>query len=53
MELWAGCVSGALSDGMHEKLVAGFEQVSVEPWRTYENAAPGAEVAFASALSAA
>jgi SAM-dependent methyltransferase len=35
MELWAGCVAGALSDDEYrDKLTAvGFDNVSVEPWR--------------------
>jgi len=38
LELWAGCISGALSDREYgDKLArAGFTQVSVEPTRVYE-----------------
>jgi ubiquinone/menaquinone biosynthesis C-methylase UbiE len=38
MELWVGCIAGALEDREYEaKLAAaGFEQVSVEPWRIYQ-----------------
>src|SRR5689334_1029096 len=37
MELWVGCVAGALGDGEYrDKLTAaGFADVSVEPWREY------------------
>ena len=37
MELWIGCVAGALQDREYvEKLrAAGFEHVDVEPWRIY------------------
>jgi len=37
MELWVGCVAGALGDTeYHDKLTAaGFGDVSVEPWREY------------------
>jgi SAM-dependent methyltransferase len=37
MELWVGCVAGALRDTeFQEKLTAaGFEDASVEPWREY------------------
>ena len=37
MELWCGCVAGALRDLDYvEKLdAAGFEQIEVDPWRVY------------------
>ena len=37
VELWMGCVAGALEEGEYEaKLInAGFTGVSVEPWRVY------------------
>ena len=37
MELWVGCVAGALEDSAYrDKLMAaGFEQIEVEPWRIY------------------
>ena len=37
MELWVGCIAGALKDTeFSEKLqAAGFAEVSVEPWRVY------------------
>ncbi len=38
MELWVGCVAGALRDTEYaEKLrAAGFDNVEVDPWRVYE-----------------
>jgi hypothetical protein len=37
MELWVGCVAGALGDREYQdKLTAaGFADVSVDPWREY------------------
>jgi arsenite methyltransferase len=37
VELWIGCVAGALDESSYrDKLVAaGFESVEIEPWRTY------------------
>ena len=41
MELWSGCVSGALEKGEYEELLlaAGFEDVSIEVTHTYDAAA--------------
>ena len=38
MELWVGCVAGALQDTEFDgKLrAAGFEEVEIEPWRVYD-----------------
>jgi SAM-dependent methyltransferase len=38
MELWVGCVAGALHEDDYSRLLtdAGFEAVSVEPWRVYK-----------------
>jgi arsenite methyltransferase len=38
MELWVGCIAGALEDREYEaKLSAvGFQNVEVEPWRIYQ-----------------
>jgi arsenite methyltransferase len=38
MELWVGCVAGALSDQEYQQLLgeAGFEQIGIEPTRVYE-----------------
>ena len=37
MELWVGCVAGALEEDEYEAKLrsAGFESVEVEPWRVY------------------
>jgi arsenite methyltransferase len=38
MELWVGCVAGALHEDEYRKLLAdaGFDGVDVEPWRLYD-----------------
>ena len=38
VELWAGCVAGALEDGEYERLLseAGFSTIQVDPWRVYD-----------------
>jgi SAM-dependent methyltransferase len=38
LELWVGCVAGALEESAYrEKLIAaGFESVDIEPWRVYD-----------------
>jgi SAM-dependent methyltransferase len=38
MELWVGCVAGALHEDEYRTLLAdaGFESVGLEPWRVYE-----------------
>ena len=38
MELWVGCIAGALQDGEYTSKLraAGFEHVEVEPWRIYK-----------------
>ena len=40
MELWIGCVAGALEEREYEALLrdAGFVSIEVEPWRIYEAA---------------
>ena len=37
MELWVGCIAGALQDTAYEEKLrrAGFQDVTVEPWRVY------------------
>ncbi len=37
MELWVGCIAGALEDTQYEQKLraAGFTDVNVEPWRVY------------------
>ena len=43
MELWVGCVAGALEEQEYVRLLtaAGFTDIGVEPTRVYEFAAPG------------
>jgi SAM-dependent methyltransferase len=38
IELWAGCVAGALQEGEFDAKLraAGFADVEIEPWRTYD-----------------
>ena len=38
MELWVGCIAGALEDREYEAklLAAGFQDISIEPWRVYQ-----------------
>ena len=38
MELWVGCVAGALHENDYRQFLgdAGFESVDVEPWRVYQ-----------------
>jgi SAM-dependent methyltransferase len=38
VELWVGCVAGALDEGdyRHKLTTAGFTDVTVEPWRVYD-----------------
>jgi SAM-dependent methyltransferase len=38
MELWVGCIAGALeeSDYASKLRAAGFEDISIEPWRVYQ-----------------
>jgi SAM-dependent methyltransferase len=38
MELWVGCIAGAMTDTEYQSrlVAAGFEQVQLEPWRIYE-----------------
>jgi len=38
MELWVGCVAGALHEDEYKQLLteAGFDVVEVEPWRVYQ-----------------
>jgi hypothetical protein len=37
VELWTGCVAGALVDSEYERLLAaaGFDQIDIEPTRIY------------------
>jgi arsenite methyltransferase len=52
MDLWVGCISGALAEADYkDKLTAaGFADVDVETWRVYEGLATEADGKFASAF---
>ncbi len=52
MELWVGCIAGALGEADYKKklLDAGFQDVSVETWRVYDGLPAEAEGQFASAF---
>jgi len=52
MELWVGCIAGALEEGEYRKKLteAGFGDVDVETWRVYEGLADEANGQFASAF---
>jgi arsenite methyltransferase len=52
MELWVGCIAGALDEADYKAKLgaAGFQDVSVETWRVYEEIAAEAEGKFASAF---
>jgi ubiquinone/menaquinone biosynthesis C-methylase UbiE len=52
MELWVGCISGALAEDEYknELATAGFENVSVKTWRVYDGVTPDSNAVFASAF---
>lgn len=52
MELWVGCIAGALdeTDYTNKLIAAGFEDVSLETWRVYEGVGAEADGKFASAF---
>jgi arsenite methyltransferase len=52
MELWVGCIGGALEehDYRNRLISAGFQDVGFETWRVYDGVAPGADGKFASAF---
>ena len=52
MELWVGCISGALSEDEYKKMLiaAGFTDIAVETWRVYDRVAPEGEGTFTSAF---
>src|SRR5919108_2597360 len=53
MELWVGCIAGALDEAEYKQLLAaaGFRDVSVEPTRIYEFADAGLGEALAREIS--
>jgi arsenite methyltransferase len=52
MELWVGCIAGALdeTDYVNKLRAAGFSAVEVDTWRVYEGVNPAADGKFASAF---
>jgi SAM-dependent methyltransferase len=52
MELWVGCIAGALDENDYARKLrdAGFTAVEMETWRVYEGVAPEADGTFASAF---
>src|SRR5687767_9603162 len=52
MELWVGCIAGALDETDYKAKLgaAGFQDVDVETWRVYEGVATESEGEFASAF---
>jgi arsenite methyltransferase len=52
MELWVGCIAGALGEDEYKNMLAavGFEDVDVETWRVYEELAEETAGKFASAF---
>ncbi len=52
MDLWVGCLAGALSETDYTKILmaAGFQDVSVETWRVYGEMDQGKAGSFASAF---
>ena len=52
MELWVGCIAGALDENDYAKklVAAGFENIDIEIWRVYETQETGAQGKFVSAF---
>lgn len=52
MELWVGCIAGALDEAEYKKrlLSVGFDAIGVETWRVYDGLADEANGKFASAF---
>jgi SAM-dependent methyltransferase len=52
MELWVGCIAGALGEAEYKNMLAavGFEDVDIETWRVYDGVAEEAAGKFASAF---
>ena len=52
MDLWVGCVGGALEETDYkDRLIAtGFEDVAIETWRVYDGVAGADDATFASAF---
>jgi hypothetical protein len=52
MELWVGCIAGALDENDYARKLrdVGFTAVEMETWRVYEGVVPEADGKFASAF---
>jgi SAM-dependent methyltransferase len=52
MELWVGCIAGALEEADYtaKMRAAGFEDIDIDIWRVYDGVAPEAAGKFASAF---
>jgi ubiquinone/menaquinone biosynthesis C-methylase UbiE len=52
MDLWVGCIAGALDEADYSAKLyaAGFQDVDVETWRVFEGVAADGEGTFASAF---
>jgi arsenite methyltransferase len=52
MELWVGCIAGALDEGDYKKrlLTVGFDDVDIDTWRVYDGISGEADGKFASAF---
>jgi len=52
MELWVGCIAGALDEADYARKLrnAGFTAVEMETWRVYDGVGPEADGKFASAF---
>jgi SAM-dependent methyltransferase len=52
MELWVGCIAGALDETDYARKLqdAGFTDIDIETWRVYDGVAPEADGKFASAF---
>jgi hypothetical protein len=53
MELWVGCIAGALEEKEYQRLLAdaGFTDISVEPTRVYEFTDAGIDNVLAREIS--
>jgi hypothetical protein len=52
MELWVGCIAGALGETEYRSklLSVGFDAVDIETWRVYQGLAEETDGKFASAF---
>jgi arsenite methyltransferase len=52
LEMWVGCIAGALEQGDYTNRLraAGFEAVDIETWRVYDTVHPSTDAKFVSAF---